>query len=50
MEVTESMVLKKLYEYRIFESKDIFILSIGKDIKIFTKAIDDAYNFLPIFF
>lgn len=41
----EKMVLNKLNDYRMLESKDRFILPIGKDIKIFTKAIDDAYNF-----
>jgi uncharacterized C2H2 Zn-finger protein len=45
MKVAEDMVLKKLYVYREKESKDRFILPVGKDIKLFTKAIDDAVNF-----
>ena len=46
MKVAESMILKKLYDFRMLESKDRFMLPIGKDIKLFTKAIDDAYIFL----
>ena len=45
MIVAEDMVLEKLYVYRAKESKDRFILPAGKDIKLFTKAIDDAVNF-----
>jgi hypothetical protein len=45
MELAEGIVLNKLYEYREKESKDRFILPIGKDIKLFTKPIDDAVNF-----
>jgi hypothetical protein len=45
MELAEGIVLNKLYEYREKESKDRFILPIGKDIQIFTKPIDDAVNF-----
>ena len=45
MKVAESMVLNKLYVYREKESRDRFILPVGKDIKLFTKAIDDTFNF-----
>ena len=45
MKVAESMVLNKLYDYREKESRDRFILPVGKDIKLFTKAIDDTLNF-----
>ena len=45
MELAEGIVLNKLYEYREKESKDRFILPIGKDIKLFTKPIDDAIIF-----
>jgi len=45
MKVAELMVLNKLYEYRMLESKDRFKLPIGKDIKLFIKAIDDAHIF-----
>ena len=44
MKVVESMVLNKLYVYREKESRDRFILPVGKDIKLFTKAIDDTLN------
>jgi hypothetical protein len=45
MEVAEKMVLNKLYDYRMLESKDRFKLPLGKDIKLFTKAIDDTFIF-----
>jgi hypothetical protein len=45
MKLAESIVLKKLYDYRMLESKDRFKLPLGKDIKLFTKAIDDAFIF-----
>ncbi len=45
MELAEGIVLNKLYEYREKESKDRFILPIGKDTKLFTKPIDDAVIF-----
>ena len=45
MIVAEGMILEKLYEYIAKESKDRFILPAGKDIKLFTKAIDDTLNF-----
>jgi hypothetical protein len=45
MKLAESMVLNKLYDYRMLESKDRFMLPLGKDIKLFTKAIDDAHIF-----
>lgn len=52
MKFAESIVLNKLHDYRILESKDRFILPIGKDIKLFTKVtkeIDDSHIFLNIY-
>lgn len=45
MKVAESMILKMLYDYRMLESKDRFMLPVGKDIKLFTKAFDDSFIF-----
>ena len=45
MIVAEKMVLNKLNDYRMLESKDRFMLPLGKDIKLFTKVIDDTHNF-----
>ena len=45
MKTAEDMVLKKLHQYKEIECRDRFILPVGKDIKLFTKAIDNAYYF-----
>lgn len=46
MNTAENMVLRKLNQYKEIECRDRFILPIDKDINLFTKSIDDAYNFL----
>ena len=45
MKTAEDMVLKKLHQYKEIECRDRFILPVCKDIKTFTKAIDNAYYF-----
>ena len=39
------MVLSKLNQYREQANRDRFILPIDKEIKLFTNAIDDSWNF-----
>jgi len=45
MNLAETNVLRKLEEYKEQMNHDRFILPIGKDIKLFTKPFDEAYNF-----
>jgi len=45
MNLAESIVLRKLDEYKEQMNRDRFILPKGKDIKLFTNPFDDAYNF-----
>ena len=41
----EEMVLLKLSKYQEKANRDRFILPIGKDLKLFTNVIDEAWKF-----
>jgi len=44
MKVAEMMVLYKLNQYKTKEKKERFLLPENQDISLFTKVIDDSYN------
>ena len=49
MLLAEKMVLSKLDQYREQANRDIIVLPIGEDIKLFTTVIDKAVVFLFIY-